>query len=530
MHFLAQVGDTSPSPAIPCRACGGSRLTPYVRASSIGITAAPEDCEYLFHRCLDCGSLNEFSEEQHFYEKQEDTPFMNYYIDIIAGLDEMLSPIGSYADASGSTNGKSFLELGCGFGFVVDYAAKCRGFQAAGIEPGGYGRLGQQYLGADISATLLGEGSHHDQEKFDIIFSSEVIEHIPTPEAFVATIARHLKSDGLAIFTTPNAEFITTESPATEVYSALFPGEHKILFSENGLRVLLHKAGLIHLAVKKRRSSNLIAYAATSPGPIAVAEAAQTGNATTYSREYLATYRNSAKSRIEKISRLGLAMHYRLFKDFVNNGWADQAIDLLSEMRPSFRCEVDPGMDFKIPTQTEEREEILHEMLSLCGICLLKESILSQDHHLPYPRGGIAFGKNMGFYITTVIHLVFRPEPAAIIDSAINYLNTFIDYGVWLRSSRRADYHLEAISLIGPAVASLYLFLLKSGALIDERRFAFVEEPWFKMDHPVSHNEIQKHLKTYRQRQERLKSNLPSSSTQPPSSNPFRRIIERIGT
>jgi hypothetical protein len=377
---------------------------------------------------------------------------------------------------------------------------------------------------------LLGEGSHHDQEQFDIIFSSEVIEHIPTPEAFAVTVSRHIKPQGVAIFTTPNAEFITPESPAAEAYSALFPGEHKILFSAKGLSLLLTKAGLSHLSVKQRRSSNLIAYAATSPGPIAVAEAAQTGNATTYTREYLGTYRNSDLSRTEKISRLGLAMHYRLFKDFVNNGWADQAIDLLSEMRPSFRCEVDPAMSFTVPTETEKRKEILHEMLSLCGICLLKESILSKDHHLPYPAGSIAFGKNMGFYITTVIHQAFKPEPSAIIDSAINYLNAFIDYGMWLRSSRRADYHLEAISLIGPAVASLFLFLLKAGAPIDEKRFSFVEESWFRIDHPVSYDEIQTHLNINRTRQDQLKPQDPSpESPQPLPSNPFRRMIERMG-
>lgn len=131
---------------------------------------------------------------------------MNYYVDIGAGLDEMLSPIGSYADALGKTEGLTFLELGCGFGFVVDYAAKCRGFQAAGIEPGCYGRIGEQQLGADISVDLLGNGSRHDSSTFDIIFSSEVIEHIPEPGGFATTICQHLTPSGVAIFTTPNAD------------------------------------------------------------------------------------------------------------------------------------------------------------------------------------------------------------------------------------------------------------------------------------------------------------------------------------
>ncbi|WP_255004536.1 class I SAM-dependent methyltransferase [Cyanobium sp. HWJ4-Hawea] len=490
--------------------------------------ATRKECNYVFYRCLDCSSLNEFSEEASFYEKELDTSFMNYYIDIGAGLDEMIAPIGSYADASGTTKGKNFLELGCGFGFVVDYALKLRKFRAAGIEPGGYGRLGQEYLGADITSTLLGEGSNHDQEQFDIIYSSEVIEHIPAPEAFAATVARHIKPEGVAIFTTPNAEFITPESPAAETYSALFPGQHKILFSAKGLRLLLNRSGLSHLLVKQRRNSNLIAYAAAYSGPIGVAEAAQSGNATTYTREYLSTYRNSALARTEKISRLALAMHYRLLKDFVNNGWAEQAIDVLADMQPSFRCEVDPGMNFEIPTETGDSTEMLHEMLSLCGICLLKESILSQDHHLPYPAGSIAFGKNMGFYITTVIHLIYKPEPAAIIDTAINYLNTFITYGIWLRRSRRPYYHLEVISLIGPAVSSLFLFHLKAGIQIDPQRFAFVEDPWFVVDHPVSYLEIQTHLAENRKRQNLDQENNSSQPAPKKSHSPFSWVIRKL--
>jgi SAM-dependent methyltransferase len=488
-----------------------------------------KDCDYVFYCCLDCWSLNEYSEEGTFYEKEQDTSFMNYYIYVNAALDEMLAPIGSYADAIGSTEGKSFLELGCGFGFVVDYASKCRNFRAAGIEPGGYGPLGQQYLGADISGSLLGEGSVHDQKQFDIIFRSEVIEHIPNPESFAATVARHIMPDGVAIFTTPNAEFITPESPAAEAYSALFPGEHKILFSAKGLGLLLSRIGLGHLLVRQRRSSNLIAYTATSSGVIGVAEAAQNGNATTYAREYLSTYRNSTLARAEKISRLALAMHYRLFKDFVNNGWAEQAIDVLTDMQPSFRCETDPRMKFNIRTETGNTTKMLHEMLNLCGICLLKESILSQDHHLPYPAGSIAFGKSLGFYITTVIHLIYKPEPAAIIDTAINYLNSFINYVMWLRSSQRADYHLEAISLIGPAVASLFLFHLKAGILINTQRFSFVEESWFALDHPVSYLEIQTHLAENKKRQnldKELDSPLPPLPKK--SSNPFSWVIRKL--
>jgi hypothetical protein len=136
----------------------------------------------------------------------------------------------------------------------------------------------------------------------------------------------------------------------------------------------------------------------------------------------------------------------------------------------------------------------------------------------------------MGFYLTTVIHQVFKPEPAAIIDLAINYLNSFIDYGLWLRSSRRPNFHLESISLVGPAIASLFLFQLKAGAPIDEKRFAFVEEPWFKTDHPTSYDDIQKHLKVYQERQKELQANAAAISVQPSLLTPLDRILKRLGS
>lgn len=280
--------------------------------------------------------------------------------------------------------------------------------------------------------------------------------------------------------------------------------------------------------MKHRRSSNLIAYAAITGRPIQLAETARTDNPTTYTQEYLSTFRDPRRPQEEKISRLGLAMYYRLFKDFVNKGWDDKAIELLQEMRPSFRTEVDPGLSLIVPGETRETDELLHEMLALCGMCLFKESILSQAHHLTYPAGSIAFGKVMGFYITTAIHLTYKREPAPIISLAIHYLHVFIDYAMWLRSSRYSYYHLEAISLIGPAVASLYLFQLKAGTPIGRQRFPFVEEAWFRTDHPVSYEEIQLHLQEQASRQNSAPLSFPASPARSVPLSRFRRAVRRL--
>jgi hypothetical protein len=78
-------------------------------------------------------------------------------------------------------------------------------------------------------------------------------------------------------------------------------------------------------------------------------------------------------------------------------------------------------------------------------------------------------------------------------------------------------------------VASLFPFLLKAGAPIDEKRFAFVDVPWFKTEHPVTYNFIQIHLKAYREQQAQLQAIPASEPTQQASRNPFHSLIERLG-
>jgi len=158
----------------------------------------------------------------------------------------MIDPIARFAsfEASKPPQGLawSFLELGCGFGFVVDYASKVLGWQAHGIEPGGYGRIGSAALGVNIERQLLGQGSQFDGGRYDCIYASEVIEHVTNPDAFFKTCREHLSDRGVLILTTPVEEYISPQNQREEVYANLFPGEHKIIFSAAGLRGSLARA------------------------------------------------------------------------------------------------------------------------------------------------------------------------------------------------------------------------------------------------------------------------------------------------
>jgi len=64
-----------------------------------------------------------------------------------------------------------------------------------------------RYARAGAALPNLSFGGHADLEQVrnaDLIIASEVIEHVESPERFLADIGRHLRPDGSMILTTPN--------------------------------------------------------------------------------------------------------------------------------------------------------------------------------------------------------------------------------------------------------------------------------------------------------------------------------------
>lgn len=100
----------------------------------------------------------------------------------------------------------SLLELGTGSGFFL--LAAQESFPRArllGIEFDGR-LLEATQKRAPFAQTWQGNVEIFDipGEKFDVIVSFQVIEHLYKPEAMIAKVAQHLNPRGLFIFTTPN--------------------------------------------------------------------------------------------------------------------------------------------------------------------------------------------------------------------------------------------------------------------------------------------------------------------------------------
>ena len=150
----------------------------------------------------------------------------------------------------GGPVGRTFLDIGCSGGFTTE-AARERGFAAHGIDLDAVAvadarehyPLNRYFIGG------VEEWTPPDGLRFDAVYCSEVLEHVPGADRFIAAIARLLTTGGMLYLTTPDIGHWRRprDLAAWDVFT---PPHHCIFFSEANLRQLLERHGL---AVRHRR-------------------------------------------------------------------------------------------------------------------------------------------------------------------------------------------------------------------------------------------------------------------------------------
>ncbi len=84
-------------------------------------------------------------------------------------------------------------------------------------------------------------------EKFDVIFAGELIEHLSNPGLFLERCKNHLKKGGLLILTTPNAfcafRWVEMMYKRTNDPHGSKAREHTVWFAPEVMTVLLERAG-----------------------------------------------------------------------------------------------------------------------------------------------------------------------------------------------------------------------------------------------------------------------------------------------
>lgn len=156
----------------------------------------------------------------------------------------------------------SVLDVGCGIGNFLDWATR-QGLEAVGVDvdAGAVATVRGRGLAAalpeDLDSLLGGDGTT------DVVTMWDVVEHVYDPAEFVGSFVPRLRPGGALLLETPDAAF-----PVRAVFRALhhvsrgridFAGsmyywEHKVYFTEEGLRRLLAAHGCEVLAVRRLTS------------------------------------------------------------------------------------------------------------------------------------------------------------------------------------------------------------------------------------------------------------------------------------
>lgn len=141
----------------------------------------------------------------------------------------------SFASA---TRGRRLLDVGCGEGHFLQ-TATAMGWDAVGLDLA-EGAIGIcQKLGLNASLTSFFD-SCLDGERFDVVFMSELVEHVPRGVEFFARARALLNPGGLMYATTPNFASLTRRIVGPR-WTSLHP-EHIVYFEPSTLRAQIASA------------------------------------------------------------------------------------------------------------------------------------------------------------------------------------------------------------------------------------------------------------------------------------------------
>jgi SAM-dependent methyltransferase len=183
----------------------------------------------------------------------------DFYVEQGAGIDALIEPIARLAGQPI----KRALEIGCGYGFSLDAGRRLFGWDTHGVDPSPLAAAGGPALELPIEAIYATADSDFGGS-FDLVYGSEVIEHVDHPDDFLRICRAHLAPDGILALTTPDAGGIRRETPLAMLLPALSPGHHLFLFSARGLIRILTRAGFGAVSVRTD-GTRLIAYASDRP-------------------------------------------------------------------------------------------------------------------------------------------------------------------------------------------------------------------------------------------------------------------------
>ena len=250
-----------PAPRLSCPNCGSMVPKPPV----LTVRYARPDVALQFARLMRCPECSCV-----FYEKQtppdagDDEPLLRgrvpFHLQQGAGIGAIAAPLAR----AGMPPGSRFLDVGCRFGFALDYAQHALGWRAQGIGTGPVAAFARDTFGAAIDLRPLGDDEPALAHAFDVVTASETLERVPSPLDFLRRLRGLLRPGGLLVLATPNGGDVRPETARGALTGLLSPGARLVLQTRESLLALLRRAGFSHANVEEDGSS-LLMHASDHP-------------------------------------------------------------------------------------------------------------------------------------------------------------------------------------------------------------------------------------------------------------------------
>lgn len=136
--------------------------------------------------------------------------------------------------------GQNVLDIGCGFGVLLDILKKKKNINAFGVELGNVDiKAAKEFYGLDLSHESLEDFAKNSNNwgKFDVIILHHTLEHLPEPLVSLEQIKKLLGPEGILYVGVPN---IMNLKKRPEIF---FQTAHPFSYSPHSLKLMLEKAG-----------------------------------------------------------------------------------------------------------------------------------------------------------------------------------------------------------------------------------------------------------------------------------------------
>jgi SAM-dependent methyltransferase len=333
------------------------------------------------------------------YEEDHSPGPLKFHVEQGAGVDAMLAPLFRFPP----DRVRKYLEVGCGFGYALDFARFAFGWQVLGIDPSVIAAAGREALKLEIVPAYLSDDTDLGGATFDLILCSELIEHVPNPHRFLRSVQRRLATRGALTLTTPNAAAIRAETPSGILLSILDPGRHVILFSKASLEYALKANGFAHVQIWEYAHT---LHAVASRHRYPVPESA------TLDRALYRRYLTDRSTATPAETPLGLGFAYRLFKECVNAGDFTAAEPVFEHLRAA--CATVYDLDVSVPGSIVPDAQIARDF-----------DLFARTH--PFNLTGV-------LYFRAILEVTHRLEP----EIALRYFQAAARAGVAVRTALRS--------------------------------------------------------------------------------------------